>query len=265
MRLVSYDRGGARRLGAVVDGIVYDLPAAVGHPAFPASMEALVARNGGTTLDAARDALERPDYLEGCDLEEVDLLVPYFPRNLARRRTILEPGEPVPWDVVHDEVDYRLELGCIVGRRLRRATPEEAEDAIFGYTVLVDWVGRRRARVLAGTSALSPGGRDEPFALSLGPSVVTTDEFDPTHGLMTALVDGSVWSSWDLADARGSFAELISRVSHENEVMPGDVLASGPFPGGCARDLGRALEPGMRLGFAIEGIGSIAATVGDRI
>jgi 2-keto-4-pentenoate hydratase/2-oxohepta-3-ene-1,7-dioic acid hydratase in catechol pathway len=45
--------------------------------------------------------------------------------------------------------------------------------------------------------------------------------------------------------------------------MPGDVLASGSFPGGCARDLGRTLEPGMRLGFAIEGIGSISATVGE--
>ena len=46
MRLVTYDRGGARRLGAWVDGTVVDLPDAVGHPSFPTTMEALVEHNG---------------------------------------------------------------------------------------------------------------------------------------------------------------------------------------------------------------------------
>ena len=41
MRLVTYDRGGVRRLGALVAGTVVDLPDAVGHPSFPATMEAL--------------------------------------------------------------------------------------------------------------------------------------------------------------------------------------------------------------------------------
>src|SRR5512144_1742084 len=122
MRLVSYDRGGARRLGAWVGPTLIDLPAAVGHPAFPVTMEALVARNGGTTLDAARDALEQPSYTEGCEVPDPVLLAPYFPRNLARRRTILGPDEPVPWAPDLEEVDYRVELGCIVGRRLRRAS-----------------------------------------------------------------------------------------------------------------------------------------------
>ena len=263
MRLVSYDRGGARRLGAWTGATIVDLPGAVGHPAFPDTMEALVARNGGTTLDAARDALEHPDHLEGCDVADARLLVPYFPRNLARRRMILGPGDPVPWERGLEDVDYRLELGCIVGRRLRRASAEEAGAAIFGFTVLSDWVGRTRSRVRAGGPHDGATGPSEPFALSLGPCVVTADEFDPSRGEMTARVDGRVWSSWELAEARGTFAELVARISHEYAVMPGDVLASGPFPGGCARDLGRHLEPGMEIEFEIEGIGSMHNVLGS--
>ena len=64
MRLVTYAREGERRLGALYEGSVIDLPDAVGHPAFPPTMEALVARNGGTTLDAAREAFEHDDVME---------------------------------------------------------------------------------------------------------------------------------------------------------------------------------------------------------
>ena len=42
MRLVTYDRGGQRRLGAILEGEVVDLPDAVGHPAFPTTLEGLV-------------------------------------------------------------------------------------------------------------------------------------------------------------------------------------------------------------------------------
>ena len=59
MRLVTYDRGGHRRLGAILGGEVVDLPDAVGHPAFPTTLEGLVSSSRGTVMDAARAALER--------------------------------------------------------------------------------------------------------------------------------------------------------------------------------------------------------------
>src|SRR5438477_298337 len=39
VRLVTFDRKGHRRLGALVGAQVVDLPEAVGHPAFPSTME----------------------------------------------------------------------------------------------------------------------------------------------------------------------------------------------------------------------------------
>ena len=64
MRLVTYDRRGHRRLGAILGGEVVDLPDVVGHPAFPTTLEALVASSGGTVMDAARAALERDEILK---------------------------------------------------------------------------------------------------------------------------------------------------------------------------------------------------------
>ena len=63
MRFVTYEQGGRRRLGTILDDRVVDLPGLVGHPAFPTSLESLVQRNGGTLMPAARAALERGVYL----------------------------------------------------------------------------------------------------------------------------------------------------------------------------------------------------------
>ncbi len=64
MRLVTYDRGGQRRLGAILEGEVVDLPDAVGHPAFPTTLEGLVSSSRGWIMDAARAALSRDDVWE---------------------------------------------------------------------------------------------------------------------------------------------------------------------------------------------------------
>src|SRR6476469_7777438 len=61
MRFVTYDRGGQRRLGAILEGEVVDLPDAVGHPAFHTTLEGLVSSSRGTVMDAARAALQRDD------------------------------------------------------------------------------------------------------------------------------------------------------------------------------------------------------------
>src|SRR3954471_15752406 len=64
MRFVTYDRGGQRRLGAIFEGEVVDLPDAVGHPAFPTTLEGLVSSSRGTVMDAAQNALARDDAME---------------------------------------------------------------------------------------------------------------------------------------------------------------------------------------------------------
>jgi len=257
MRLVTYDRGGARRLGAWVGEAVVDLPAVVGHPAFPTTMEALVAHRGGTTLVAAMDAIGHPEYLRGCTVGRPRLLTPIVPISLLEHRRVLGPDEPVPWPAWADELDYQVELACIIGEYARDVSAEEAMSVIFGYTLMNDWTAReaRDGDSLMGGAGRPSLGRVERFATSLGPSVVTPDEFDPTQGKLTARVGGEIWSVGDLGQARTTFPDLIAELSRDRELFPGDVVGSGTFPGGCALDLGRRICPGVTVELEARTIG----------
>ena len=259
MRLVTYDRGGARRLGAWVGRSVVDLPGAVGHPAFPTTMEALIALHGGTTLDAARDALADPENVREFRVPGARLLPPIVPISLLEHRWILGPEDRLPWPPGADEVDYQVELACIVGQFCRDVPEDEASEVIFGYTLMNDWAARPGPGAPAGRGRRA---RSERFATSLGPCIVTSDEFDPRRGRVVARVDGEIWSDGDLGSARGTFPQLVAQFSTEQDMYPGDVLGSGTFLGGCAADLGLSLHPGAVVQLESRGIGTLRNRVG---
>ena len=54
---------------------------------------------------------------------------------------------------------------------------------------------------------------------------------------------------------------MIAHVSAGEDVLPGDVYASGTFGGGCARDLGKRLEPGQTVEIEAEGIGVLRTRI----
>jgi 2-keto-4-pentenoate hydratase/2-oxohepta-3-ene-1,7-dioic acid hydratase in catechol pathway len=259
MRLVTYNRGGARRLGALVGETVVDLPEAVGHPAFPTTMEALIALHGGTTLDAARDAVSSERYVREFRVRDPRLLPPIVPISLLEHRWILGPDDRLPWPPGADEVDYQVEVACIVGQFCRGINPEEAAQVIFGYTLMNDWAARTKAGPGARRS-LRP--RVDRFATSLGPCVVTADEFDPAEGTLVARVNGEIWSKGDLSSAQGTFPQLLAQFSGRQDMYPGDVLGSGTFLGGCAGDLGMTLHPGAVVELETAGVGRLRNRVG---
>ena len=292
MRLVTYSRDGNRRLGAWIDEGILDLPDAVGHPAFPTTMEGLLQRNGGTVLEAISEALDKPDAL-GFLVPRAKLLVPVLPSSLrdflafedhvkagAKRRkttvpdvwyempiyykgnhrSVIGPGATVEWPAFTKELDYECEVAAVVGKFGRDLSVREAERAIFGYTLMNDWSARDiQAREMQGW--LGPAkGKD--FATSLGPCIVTAGELDLSQVQLQSRVDGEVWSKGSLDGMRWSFPEMIAHVSQSEDVYPGDVYGSGTFGGGCGLDLGRFLEPGQVVELEATGIGVLRNRVG---
>ena len=293
MRLVTYALSGERRLGALIGEAVVDLPELVGDEGFPTTMETLVA-TGPVALAAADKALSRADPAEHA-LGDARLLVPILPSSIrdflafedhvkagsARRnepvpdawyempiyykgnhRSVYGPDEDVPYPSFTEELDYELEVACILGGRGRDLDAEAASQLIFGYTLMNDWSARDIQRKEMAVRLGPAKGKD--FATSLGPCIVTADELDPSSVKLTARVDGEVWSEGSLGDAHWTFPQMIAHVSRDEDVWPGDLYGSGTFGGGCGLDLGRFLVPGMTVELEATGIGILRSTIGRK-
>lgn len=156
-----------------------------------------------------------------------------------------------------DQVDWEAELTVVVGAPVRRATAEQAENAIAGFSVLNDvtmrdWQYRTKQWLQGKTfEATTP----------LGPVLVTPDELPGGMApalTMTASVDGEVVQKADTSDLVFGPVELVQYISTIITLQPGDVIATGT-PGGVghARKPARYLTDGSRLVTEISGIGRL--------
>lgn len=207
---------------------------------------------------AFRDHVERGAARRGGTVPEAwERLPVYYKGN---RRSIVGPDEDVLWPSYTQRLDYECEVAAVVGRRGRDLTLTEAAEAIFGYTVMNDW-SARDVQAEEMSCWLGPAkGKD--FATSLGPVLVTAEEWSPEDDhAMVVRVDGEAWSQGSTVGRRWSFAEMLSWVSRDEDVWPTDVLGSGTFGGGCGLDIDRWLTPGQRVELAVDGLGEISNRV----
>ena len=158
---------------------------------------------------------------------------------------IFGPDQDVPYPPETNELDYELECAAVIG----------AGGRIAGFTILNDWsardVQRHEMRVGLGPAK----GKD--FATSLGPVLVTTDEFDGTNGEMVARVNGDERSRGNLSTMYHSWDSLVAQAARNTVLRPGDVLGSGTVGSGCILEHGdgRWLQRGDVVELEIEGIG----------
>ncbi|MGZ8598776.1 MAG: fumarylacetoacetate hydrolase family protein [Actinomycetota bacterium] len=254
---MTFDRRGHRRLGALLEGKVVDLPDAVGHPAFPTTMERLVKGNGGTVLDAARAALER-DEAEACVVADARLLAPIVPASLRSSdaadgsRRVFGPGDEIPWPTGAGWLEFHPKIAAVLRRPVDDAiTTEEVPAVVFGYTLVGDW----RARSASGDPMPSPAG----VPVSLGPCIVTADEMDPQTAFVTVRVDGQEWLKGNLNGTAQELLRDVAAASRSERLAPGDAFASGPFemPG-----VEQRVWPGAEIELEAEGLGVLRNRLG---
>ena len=262
MRLVTYDRGGHRRLGAILEGEVVDLPDAVGHPAFPTTLEGLVSSSRGSVMDAARAALQRDDAWNW-RVPKPRILTPLFPRSLLSpramdvERRIVGPEQPVPWPGGAAWLDYEPMVAAVIGNEASAVSADEVRADVFGYTLVNDW----RARSADGAPVPSAEG----VPISVGPCVVTSEDLDPQAMFVQVKVDDHDVMKGNLNGAASSLFELISAVSQHAVLERGDAFALGPFPPVADdEDPARRLWPGALIELAAEGIGTLRNRLGSR-
>jgi fumarylacetoacetate (FAA) hydrolase len=164
---------------------------------------------------------------------------------------IYGPEDEIPYPEGTEELDYELEVAVVIG----------AEGAVGGFTVMNDWSARdlQRREMKVG---LGPAkGKD--FATSLGPVLVTPDEFDGREAEMVARVNGEERSRGNLRDLYHPWERILEHAARNTRLCPGDVIGSGTVGTGCILELGdgRWLRPGDVVELEVEGLGTLKNTV----
>ena len=182
----------------------------------------------------ARRGLELP-------AEWYEIPVFYFSNPAA----IFGPDDEIPYPLGTRELDYELEVAAIIG----------GEGRIGGFTVMNDWSARDLQRTEMRVGLGPSKGKD--FATSLGPIVVTPDEFDGSSAEMVARVNGEERSRGNLRDMHHKWDALLTHAARNTRLVAGDVLGSGTVGTGCILEHGdgRWLEPGDVVELEVEGIG----------
>lgn len=254
---MTYDRRGRRRLGAVLGDLVVDLPDLVGHPAYPSTMERLVASNGGTVLDAARAALERDDAALFA-VERPRLLAPILPTALRSadpepaERPVVGPDDLAPWPSGAGWLELRPRIAAVLRRPVEGALArEEVPGWVFGYTLLGDLLIHPRS------GGPEPTLRGSPVAL--GPAVVTPDEVDPQTSYVIVRVDGREWAKGNLNGAARTLLAQVAAASREERLEAGEAFASAPFE---LDRFGERLWPGAEIEIEAEGLGVLRFRLG---
>ena len=187
----------------------------------------------------------------GADIPDVWYQMPvYYKGNY---RSLLGHDQQLTWPRYSQQMDYELELACIIGKEGIDIPGDEAETYIGGYAVMNDW-SARDIQFEEMAVGLGPAkGKD--FATSVGPWLVTPDEFNPSDARMTARINGELWSEGNIGQIHWSFPKMITHVSMDEVLYPGDILGSGTVGGGCGLELDRWLQPGDVVELEVEGIG----------
>lgn len=189
---------------------------------------------------------------------ESELELPKAPLLFSKlAHTIIGPEEPIRFDAdASTEVDYEVELAAVVGRTIRRESPEGALAAVFGYTLAND-VSARDAQFTDGQWFR---GKNFDTFCPLGPAIVTTDEIpDPQALQLQTRVNGELLQDDSTASMIFGVAELLSYTSHYMTLVPGDVVLTGTPSGvGFARSPQVFLRDGDRVEVSCDAIGVLA-------
>jgi fumarylacetoacetate (FAA) hydrolase len=152
--------------------------------------------------------------------------------HFSNPAAIIGPEDDIRIPQGSEELDYEVGVAAIVG----------ADEAIGGFTIVNDWAARNLE-----------GPKSKDFAMSLGPVVVTPDEFDGTEAVVAARVNGD-GRSRATVELPHSWEELREYAARNTRLLPGDVLSlalvgSGPV---CRGDVVEA---------EVDGIGTLRNTV----
>jgi len=146
------------------------------------------------------------------------------------------------------KVIYEGELGIVVGRRLSQASEADAQAGIFGYTCINDVTA---IEIIARNPGFAQWTRAKSFDTFgvFGPAIATS--IDPSTLVVKTILNEQERQNYPVADIIFPPAKLVSLVSQDMTLEPGDVIACGTSVG-----VG-SMKPGSTVSVIIDGIGTL--------
>jgi len=147
------------------------------------------------------------------------------------------------------KVVYEGELGIVIGKRCKAVTEAEAPGHVFGYTCINDVTA---AEILNQDASFAQWARAKSFDTFgvFGPVIATG--LDPSALVVKTVLNGQERQNYAVADMIFSPARLVSLISQDMTLEPGDVIA-------CGTSLGvGSMKPGSSVSIVIDGIGTLS-------
>ncbi|MBR0874975.1 fumarylacetoacetate hydrolase family protein [Bradyrhizobium tropiciagri] len=164
--------------------------------------------------------------------------------------SVTAPGAIISRPSSYDgKTTYEGELGIVIGKTCTAVTPEEADDYIFGYTCTNDVTA---ADILNRDPTFPQWARAKGFDGygPFGPAIAVG--LDPASLVVRTVLNGVERQNYPIADMIFSAQELVSKISHDMTLLPGDLICCGTSIG-----VGVMKEPVNTVTIAIDGIGEL--------
>lgn len=178
---------------------------------------------------------------------------PEHPLYFFKAKTSLAgPGSEVTIPAEVGRVLFEGELGIVIGKTCKNITEAEAESAVLGYTCVNDFTALQILTADASFPQWTRAKSYDGFGV-VGPTITTGLNWRELT--VRVMVGGRERQSYPASDMIMSPAKIISKLSHDMTLEPGDLIACGTSVGA------RPVKAGDRVEVIIEPIGGVAVTM----
>ena len=183
--------------------------------------------------------------------EKLGQAIPPEPLYFLKGNSSFHPhGEPIRVPAAYPgKVVYEGELGVVIGKRCRAVSEVEAAANIFGYTCINDVTA---AELLFKDASFPEWARAKSFDTFgvFGPVIATG--LDPMTLSIRTVLNGQERQNYPVADMIFPPVKLVSLISQDMTLEPGDIIACGTSIGAGS------MKPGSSVSIIIEGIGTLS-------
>jgi len=142
---------------------------------------------------------------------------------------IIDQGENIIRPKTYSEnIFFEGELGIVIGRSCKDVAVKDIENYIFGYTCINDVTAMDLVKKDPTFDQWTRSKSYDTFGI-FGPCI--TNDIDPMSLSVTTTVDGKVKQDYKTSDMFFNVYEIVSFLSHDMTLNPGDIIACGTNSG----------------------------------